>query len=50
MFNRAKAFNQPIEKWDVSNVENMKGMFYRAAAFNQPLPGGWKLEDLRRTI
>ena len=50
MFAYAAAFNQPIEKWDVSKVENMNKMFYRAKAFNQSLPGGWKLEDLKRQI
>ena len=47
MFYEAKAFNQPIEKWDVSKVKNMRSMFAGAEAFKQSLPGGWKLEDLK---
>ncbi|HFU2590663.1 TPA: BspA family leucine-rich repeat surface protein, partial [Campylobacter jejuni] len=27
MFYKAKAFNQPLDKWDVGNVENMSSMF-----------------------
>ena len=30
-----KNFNQPIEKWIVSNVTNMNKMFYNAESFNQ---------------
>ena len=29
--------NQPLEKWDVSQVTNMPWMFFRAESFNQPL-------------
>jgi len=31
----AKAFNQPLNNWDVSNVRSMGYMFYKAATFNQ---------------
>ena len=27
----------PLEKWDVSKVTDMSGMFLRAKSFNQPL-------------
>jgi surface protein len=37
MFKGAKSFNQPLEKWDVSNVTNMNFMFDGASSFNQPL-------------
>ena len=30
-------FNQPLDKWDVSNVSNMGSMFERTKKFNQPL-------------
>ena len=30
-------FNQPLNSWNVSNVENMDMMFYMAQSFNQPL-------------
>ena len=31
------SFNQPLEKWDVSKVTDMSGMFVRNSAFDQPL-------------
>ena len=34
VFNQKYGFNQDISSWDVSNVTNMKGMFYRATAFD----------------
>lgn len=37
MFEQAKAFNQPLDTWDVSNVTNMMNMFQSAEVFNQPL-------------
>ncbi|WP_104751496.1 BspA family leucine-rich repeat surface protein [Helicobacter salomonis] len=30
-------FNQSLNCWDVSRVENMLGMFHNCASFNQPL-------------
>ena len=41
MFNRATSFNQPLNKWNVSNVTNMACMFYGASSFNQPLHAPW---------
>ena len=37
MFNDAKSFNQPLNNWDVSNVENMVDMFVSAISFNQDI-------------
>ena len=37
MFRDARAFNQPLDSWDVSSVTKMDHMFYSANAFNQPL-------------
>ena len=34
---RGKDFNQPLNDWDVSKVENMVCMFYGATSFNHPL-------------
>ena len=31
------SFNQPLNKWNVSNVRNMGFMFNEARSFNQPL-------------
>lgn len=44
MFNKATAFNQPIEKWDVSNVTYMDRMFYMAKEFNQQI-AHWNLAE-----
>jgi hypothetical protein len=32
-----RTFNENINEWDVSNVENMRSAFFRFRAFNQPL-------------
>ena len=37
MFASAKLFNQPLNNWNVSNVTDMKGMFWDATSFNQQL-------------
>ena len=41
MFLAATSFNQPLNKWNVSNVTNMKFMFLDARSFNQPLHAPW---------
>ncbi len=45
MFGGAKAFNQPINNWDVSNVTNMYGMFWNADHFDQPLDS-WDVSNV----
>ena len=35
MFNSASSFNQPLDKWYVSNVTNMRYMFCYAKSFDQ---------------
>ena len=37
MFMKSLAFNQSIDKWDVSKVTTMKWMFDGSQAFNQPI-------------
>jgi len=49
MFANAKAFNQPLSGWDVSNVTNMSNMFYTfnppEAPFNQDI-GSWNVDSV----
>jgi hypothetical protein len=45
MFNNARAFNQPIGRWNVSNVIGMSFMFCNAVAFNQPI-GVWNVSNV----
>ena len=45
MFADAEAFNQPLNKWDVSNVTDMEEMF-EDAPFNQPL-NNWNVSNVR---
>ncbi len=44
MFAHAASFNQPLDKWDVSSVEDMSCMFQNAASLNQPLDK-WVVAD-----
>ena len=37
-------FNGKINKWDVSNVKDMSGMFWYANFFNQPLDS-WQVNS-----
>ena len=37
MFYNCKEFNQPLNNWDVSNVDDMSYMFYNCKESNQPL-------------
>ena len=45
MFYYARAFNQPIGSWNVSNVTVMNGMFSGATAFNQPIDS-WNVNQV----
>ena len=38
-------FNQPLNDWNVSNVEDMEQMFKNATSFNQPL-NKWNVSKL----
>ncbi len=40
MFYYASHFNQPLENWDISNVENMDLMFESASSFAH-YPSSW---------
>ncbi|KAL3919696.1 MAG: hypothetical protein SGILL_003625 [Bacillariaceae sp.] len=40
MFSGAKNFNQPIDSWDLSNLESYERMFLQATSFGQNLPEG----------
>lgn len=37
MFFKAYSFNQPLDKWNTSNVQNMSKMFEYARSFNQSI-------------
>merc|ERR1712238_385219 len=42
MFAATSSFNQPLESWDVEEVEDTTSMFSEATSFNQPL-GQWHI-------
>ncbi|HAO50974.1 MAG TPA: hypothetical protein DCR35_17690, partial [Runella sp.] len=42
MFSGAAAFNQNISGWNVSNVTDLRAMFYTTALFNQNL-ANWNI-------
>ena len=44
MFYDATSFNQPLNKWNVSNVTDMYSMFAVAKSFNQPL-NNWNVSN-----
>ena len=46
MFYGARSFNQPLNKWNVSEVEDMTDMFEDAVSFNQPL-NNWNVSNVR---
>ena len=35
MFDNTNSFNQPLDSWDVSNVQNMGAMFRNTDSFDQ---------------
>jgi surface protein len=45
MFQLAETFNQPLNSWNVSIVDNMYAMFNAAEAFNQPL-NNWNVSSV----
>ena len=45
MFEYATSFNQPLNKWNVSNVTYMNRMFEGASSFNQPL-NKWNVSNV----
>ena len=40
------SFNQPLNKWNVSNVKTMNRMFHTASSFNQPL-NNWNVSKVK---
>ena len=46
MFTGAQSFNQPLNVWSVSNVNDMKNMFEGAISFNQPL-NRWDVSNVQ---
>ena len=45
MFSYCHKFNQPLDSWNVSNVESMFGMFYECKKFNQNL-SSWDVSNV----
>jgi len=45
MFSGAVKFNQPLNGWNTTKVNNMSYMFYSATIFNQPL-NGWNTSSV----
>ena len=45
MFSQAVSFNQPIGKWNTSNVRYMNGMFHQAISFNKDI-GQWNTSEV----
>ena len=46
MFNGCKSFNQPLNKWDVSNVTDMYSMFKGCESFNQDI-SKWNISKVK---
>ena len=42
----AGSFNQPLNNWNVSKVEDMECMFANATSFNQPL-NNWNVSNVK---
>ena len=49
MFENAHAFNQPLNGWNVINVQNMAGMFKNASSFNRNLDS-WEDSDVNDVL
>ena len=49
MFGDATSFNQPLESWDISNVEDIAYMLSGAESFDQSLDS-WNLTIRERKI
>ena len=45
MFSNTRAFNQPLNNWNVSKVTDMECMFSNTRAFNQPL-NSWNVSNV----
>ena len=41
-----ESFNQDISKWNVSNVTDMRYMFYWCSKFNQDI-SGWDVQNVK---
>lgn len=45
MFRGSLAFDQPLDKWNVSNVTTMQHMFRKTKVYNQPIDK-WNVSDV----
>ena len=46
MFYNATSFNQPLDNWNVGNVQYMENVFKGATSFNQPI-GNWDVTSVQ---
>jgi surface protein len=46
MFYDCDTFNQPLNKWDISNVNDMRGMFFGCESFNQNI-SKWDVSEVK---
>jgi len=49
MFERSEAFNQDINRWDISSVTDMSKMFYQARPFEESNVESWDLSGIDTT-
>lgn len=45
LFRQCEKFNQPLDKWNTSNVETMENTFFSCRKFNQPL-NSWNVSKV----
>ena len=45
-FHDAESFNQPLGRWNVAQVRDMRDMFHGAKSFNQPIEG-WNVARVK---
>jgi surface protein len=49
IFGYCVSFNQPLDKWNVSNIKDMYGMFYWCKSFNQNI-SKWDISNVESKV